>query len=37
MTTTAYWIPTPDGPNLDYNFFGGPCGENLVSLVNDYF
>ena len=23
----------PLDPNLDYKFFCGPCGENLVSLV----
>jgi len=27
MTMATYGMPTPNGPNLNYKFFGGPCGE----------
>ena len=37
MTTMAYYIPTPNSANLNYNLFCGPGGENLESSFNDYF
>lgn len=27
MTTMAYEMPTPNGLNLNYKFFCGPCGK----------
>lgn len=33
MTMAAYGMPTPNGPNLNYKFFYGPCGEFYFTQV----